>query len=349
MIPKAVSMTSIGGWGPLPDLVRDMAGERALRRLLRFHDLPSAVLAAPQHRIPLAKMVSIFDAAALAVGDEAFGARIGAGTRIGDFGDWGAYSAGASVLSEGLKRVCSAIWIHESGSRMFLSEREHHVVWCYATGLSFQGHVRQFSDHLLQPMLDFVRAYQGVAWQPDWIELDYARPQRQGHHPGLPNTPAIYESAAFGLPIRRADLGHRRRVPDLLPRPLTSVDLHKHRHRLSGNPVEPILEIIDLCMLNGSTDLDCTARVLDVGPRTLQRRLTRQGLTFRQLLERSHRRRAVALLLETDRPVKAIAADLGYREPDNFTRAFRTWFGRSPTAFRTGKIRAGPDGTTGPG
>ena len=50
--------------------------------------------------------------------------------------------------------------------------------------------------------------------------------------------------------------------------------------------------------------------------------------------EETRRRKARALLLETERPVKAIAADLGYRDPETSTRAFRAWFGIGPGAFR---------------
>ena len=331
---KTVAMTTIRGWGPLPDLVRTMASNRTLVRTLKHHDIPLCVLDAPQGRIPLVKMLRIFEAAARETGDPSLGRKIGDSMSVVDYGDWGAYAAGANDLLDGLHRVCRTIWAHESGSRMFLSEREDHVVWTYTTGFETAETARQFSDHLLKPMLDFVRAFLGGTWMPDWLEVGYAAPQRQKDGEALLDVPIHYEQPGFGLPLQRADLCKAMQVAQSLPRPLTSIDLLKHRPRRSGDGLRPVLETVDLCLMDGMVDLDAVARCLDLGPRTLQRHLTRHGVTFREVLQEARQRRATALLLETHRTVKTIAADLGYGEPANFTRAFRNWYGVSPTEFR---------------
>lgn len=46
-------------------------------------------------------------------------------------------------------------------------------------------------------------------------------------------------------------------------------------------------------------------------------------------------RRAARLLHGTDRPIKALAADVGYVSRSHFSRAFRALFGVSPSEFRT--------------
>ncbi|MBY4569272.1 hypothetical protein ACN95_04435 [Gordonia sihwensis] len=73
---------------------------------------------------------------------------------------------------------------------------------------------------------------------------------------------------------------------------------------------------------------------LHVDRRTLQRRLAREGTTFRALLEESRRIRAAEALTDTDRPVAEIAAGLGYAETAAFTRAFTRWYGVTPTRYR---------------
>jgi hypothetical protein len=66
------AMTSIGGWGPLSEVVRDMASERLRRGLLERHDRTLATLTAPPHRVPLENMVRLSKAAAFKVGAETF-------------------------------------------------------------------------------------------------------------------------------------------------------------------------------------------------------------------------------------------------------------------------------------
>jgi AraC-like DNA-binding protein len=76
------------------------------------------------------------------------------------------------------------------------------------------------------------------------------------------------------------------------------------------------------------------AETLDLSPRTLQRRLEQEGLTFSQLLSDVRLRMAADRLSSTDMGIWAIALDLGYTDASNFTRAFRAKTGVSPQTFR---------------
>ncbi|SDL71243.1 Arabinose-binding domain of AraC transcription regulator, N-term [Aliiruegeria lutimaris] len=158
---KTVPMTTIRGWGQLPELVRDKAGDRALVRILQQHDLPLSVLNAPEHRVPLAKMIRVMEAAARAVGDEEFGVRLGSKTTALDYGFWAGYAYCAPTLGLALQRMCRTLWAHESGTEMYLAEREHHIVWCYKSGLAGYENVRHFSDHLFETMFVFFRGFLG--------------------------------------------------------------------------------------------------------------------------------------------------------------------------------------------
>lgn len=57
---------------------------------------------------------------------------------------------------------------------------------------------------------------------------------------------------------------------------------------------------------------------------------------------------AAAVLLGGERMVKDLAAELGFGDPANFTRAFRRWFGVSPQEFRRGRLSEGPARRAGP-
>ncbi|HEX4940254.1 MAG TPA: helix-turn-helix domain-containing protein, partial [Candidatus Kapabacteria bacterium] len=69
-------------------------------------------------------------------------------------------------------------------------------------------------------------------------------------------------------------------------------------------------------------------------PRTLQRRLKEENITFQSLFDSSRYRLACELLAQTGNPVEDIAAMLGYSEPTNFYRAFKTWSGLTPNEYR---------------
>ena len=79
-----------------------------------------------------------------------------------------------------------------------------------------------------------------------------------------------------------------------------------------------------------------------VSPRTLIRRLKRGGTSYKAIVEEVRRTLATDHLLHTDLRVASIAARLGYRDPSNFGRAFRAWFGTSPGRYRARARRGGP-------
>lgn len=57
---------------------------------------------------------------------------------------------------------------------------------------------------------------------------------------------------------------------------------------------------------------------------------------------------AAAVLQGGNRLIKDLAAELGFGDPANFTRAFRRWFGVSPQEFRRGRLSGGHPGVAGP-
>jgi AraC-like DNA-binding protein len=83
------------------------------------------------------------------------------------------------------------------------------------------------------------------------------------------------------------------------------------------------------------------ARALGVSIRTLDRRLltarsvtARGAISVRTLLE------AKRMLTRPGISIKVIASELGFEEPQNFTRFFRTLAGCSPSSFREAVCRS---------
>lgn len=65
---------------------------------------------------------------------------------------------------------------------------------------------------------------------------------------------------------------------------------------------------------------------------TVRRRLAEEGTSLREIVRDVRLHRALLLLETTDRPVKAVARDCGYRSQASFRRSFATRFGVEPSA-----------------
>jgi AraC-like DNA-binding protein len=78
------------------------------------------------------------------------------------------------------------------------------------------------------------------------------------------------------------------------------------------------------------------AQTMHVSERTLKRRLTELGKSFSELVDEQRRDHAMLLMATPDMSLEEVALRLGYSDAANFTRAFRRWTGKSPSAHRKG-------------
>jgi len=81
--------------------------------------------------------------------------------------------------------------------------------------------------------------------------------------------------------------------------------------------------------------LENMAGKLELSPRTIQRKLAREQVSFKKLVEDVRRNLSLEYLTETRLPVGEIANRLGYRDSAGFSHAFTRWVGKSPSDFRS--------------
>jgi AraC-like DNA-binding protein len=75
--------------------------------------------------------------------------------------------------------------------------------------------------------------------------------------------------------------------------------------------------------------------------RALRRRLREEGTSFRILVRQVREQLARRYLREGSLTVDEVSRLLGYSEPAAFSRAFKSWTRRSPSAYRTERGDAG--------
>lgn len=81
-------------------------------------------------------------------------------------------------------------------------------------------------------------------------------------------------------------------------------------------------------------DLEQTARALAMSASTLQRRLATEGTTFKALKDQLRREIAIQRLHADRVSLKSLAAELGFADSFAFQRAFKSWTGSPPGAYR---------------
>jgi len=84
----------------------------------------------------------------------------------------------------------------------------------------------------------------------------------------------------------------------------------------------------------GQVSEEGIASSINVSQRSLQRRLKEQGMSFSQLLENTRKELGLQYVRDPQHSFNEIAYLLGFAEPGNFSRAFKRWYGKSPSHYR---------------
>jgi AraC-like DNA-binding protein len=86
----------------------------------------------------------------------------------------------------------------------------------------------------------------------------------------------------------------------------------------------------------GIPTLEAIAANFNTSPRTLQRKLHEEGVTYQQLTDQVRKSLALHYIESGKYPIKEISYILGYNELSAFSRAFKRWTGTAPVHYQGG-------------
>jgi AraC-like DNA-binding protein len=175
----------------------------------------------------------------------------------------------------------------------------------------------------------------GIGLRPIRIELERssANADKYEKHFGCPvkfkakHNRLIFKREDFDRPFVTHD-------PELLGILLPHLDAEL-RDQLSKQTIgEQVKGILKRLVAGQRPAIEDLARELNMSARTLQRRLSNDGVTFQQLLEQARRELAHHYLLHSSLGLTEAAYLLGFENSNSFFRAFHSWEGVSPARWR---------------
>lgn len=137
----------------------------------------------------------------------------------------------------------------------------------------------------------------------------------------------VFKKAEMELPFVTSN-------PDLLATVAPQLEAELTEQLAQRNFNEQAKGILKRLLAGQRPGINDLARELHLSTRTLQRRLTEQGITFQRLLEEARRELARHYLLHSSRELNETAYLLGYEDANSFFRAFHQWEGTSPGQWR---------------
>ncbi len=136
-----------------------------------------------------------------------------------------------------------------------------------------------------------------------------------------------FDARYLALPARRDE----KALQTMLQHALPLTVLQYRRDRLLVHSVSQLLAANPAA---AHTAEDVAAQI-NTSVRTLHRQLKEEGVSLQRLKNEVRRERAIKLLLQTRKPVKQIAAAVGFDSEKSFARAFREWTGMAPSRLRS--------------
>jgi AraC-like DNA-binding protein len=215
-----------------------------------------------------------------------------------------------------------------------LSSDGSHARYTYLLDAPSGLDYRQHGDHVLPALLAAIGRYAGPTWRPSWIEVKSLRDREVELLADMVSCEVRPRAKALVIAFPAALLGARAAASDHAAA-LAWRSLRQFARTAPPQTVsDTVREIAFARLFDRRVDLDGVAGKLNIGVRTLQRRLEREGVGYRAIIQRVRHRHALDLLTDSDLPITEIAWSLGYDDPAHFSRAFRRTAGMPPTRYR---------------
>lgn len=320
----------------LANVLRAVDGRAPVHAVWSEVGLDVARPTGPDARVPYRQLAELYDAAARWTGDPWFGLHVGANVDGHSF-DLLGYLALTTATLEQLFEVLARympLWTTSAGFHIERSRTTLEVAWAYSEPTAPPR--RHDCEMSMMTAASVGGQLHAGRWRPREVHFRHEPPDDTSEHMrllhapvrfGMPCNLIVCDAASGATPIPSADPVLHELLRDLAER------------RLAGRATQPsilddtVAAIVKL-LPTGDAQLSRVARTLGLGTRTLQRRLIASGASFRSLLTTVRRDRAMHALVCSDLPLGEIATRLGYGSLTELHRAFRSWVGMGPMAYR---------------
>jgi AraC-like DNA-binding protein len=301
--------------------------------LFQEHGFDHDTVPHPNRRISEPAFLALWEAAEALVDDPCCGLRATQCWHPSHLHALGYGWLASTSLRTALGRLARYIKIVTSNADMAITNTEEGV------SLTFSPNERRKETASLagmEPALvtSMCRVNYGVTLDPVQVRLGHPAPACAGDYSAYYRCPVAFDTGEYSLVL----------PTDAVDKPLAGANPHlaelndqvvqRYLDDLRGNEItEQVKRIIAEELPSGCVSDETVARILFMGPRTLQRRLKQRSISFRQLLQQTRRVLADRYLAEGNYSATEIAFMLGFSDISTFSRAYKQWTGVSPAAI----------------
>jgi AraC-like DNA-binding protein len=319
----------VGAFTLLPSLIRQAGGEP--ESILKDAGVGPGVLESPANRIPYDALLQALQLTAERTGCRHFGLFAGESWHLADLGPLGEIMRHSSRVELALQELVLHQHINSDGTLAFMHQRGVTIDLGYAAYATLPAGMSHLYDAVMAAATNFMRELCGPHWNPSMVLLPHSEPRDVSPYHRFFKAPVHFDSDFCALRFHSNDL----------ERPIKGANDAAHSEAVAraiaaGRPAfsDSARRSLRTLLIYGRATGADLALSLAVHRRTLDRKLSAEGLTFQHVLDEVRFSVAQELLQASHLAISEIASALGFQDQVAFFRAFRRWAGTTPGAFR---------------
>ncbi|TXH94353.1 MAG: AraC family transcriptional regulator [Rheinheimera sp.] len=311
----------------------------ALPEMLQCFGLNEAMLQNTELLIPALPAVQLLEQVAADSGCESVGLRLAERRRLSGFGMLGILLAHQATLGEGLAAIACYRHLLNDILMFQLEESPPHLLIRLDLLLGAECGKTQAIELALGITWRFCLLMAGAQWQPLSVHFSHAEPADLKYHKKFFRCPVHFNSDFNGIvvPLTARDLLN----------PQADSLMVRHAEQLlapllqsQNRPLaDEIRQLLLVQLPAGRYNIELIAGYLGLQPRSLQRRLAAEQLSFSELLNDVRLELCRHYLQNPLYSLQRIGDLLGYANASSFTRWFVLQFGKSPSEYRQEQAR----------
>jgi AraC-like DNA-binding protein len=192
-----------------------------------------------------------------------------------------------------------------------------------------------FTEFWIAWVFRLINELTAPAVTPLAVHFAHPEPATTDQHRRTFAVPLRFSAGEDALILHEADLATPLRSANAIV-----LDLERHAETLLARlppavtAADRVRALIAAELMAGDASAAQVARAMHVSGRTLVRRLAELGTSYQTLLDEVRAGLARQYLVEERRAMQDVAAALGFSDARAFVRAFRRWYGQSPSQYR---------------
>ncbi|MCC7284178.1 MAG: AraC family transcriptional regulator [Acetobacteraceae bacterium] len=294
--------------------------------------VPPELLRNPENMIAFTDLGRLLEVAIAASGCPHIGMLAGLRGGLASLGLVGRLMATAPTLREAILDLCTNQVRYIHGAVSYLTVQDGVGLWGYLVQTAQLPGIAAIMDGAMAVGDRCTRQLCGE--RPEAVRLSHAAPADTAPYwRGFGVMPS-FDAEQSCMVIGPRLLGAKVATADPVLRRILQRQVAEYWARAQPSVAERVRRSVAAYLTTGEAVLEPVAAALDLGPRTLNRRLQAEGTSFREILEVARHDVACQLLGGTWMTATEISTALGYATPSGFVRAFRRMEGRSPSEWR---------------